>query len=157
MSKAEIISNDVEPSGRSQSFCIRRSALLTTSTCVKTLPRPLPADFLRAYSRRCFYWWTPHRRCHHSHLWCEVRLSGRTPGGSRLWQTDGRSRQRWWTWAWLWNDLWQPVSITGPHAPQHLICYLSQASFRNLWTNAVSLFVPKRSQIKNVGHLPWTQ
>ena len=24
---------------------------------------------------------------------------------------------------WLWNDLWHPVNITGPHASQHLICY----------------------------------
>lgn len=54
MSKAEIIYNDVEPWGRSQSFCIRRSTLLTTSTCVKNLPRPLPADFLCTFSRRRF-------------------------------------------------------------------------------------------------------
>lgn len=48
---------------------------------------------------------------------------------------------------WLWNELWQPVNITGPHASQHLICYLSQSSFRT-YEQIIKLFVPKGVKLK---------
>lgn len=146
MSKAEIIYSDAEPSGRSQSFCIRRSTLLTTSTCVKNLPRPLPADFLRSFLRQPFLMDPPPPPLPPlaSLMWGEAELQDL---GWKSALTD---------WGKVTAVGGQPVNITGPHASQRLIYYL------NKWTNAARLFVPKGVKINvghkiNVGKLPSTQ
>lgn len=131
MSTAAIIHNDVEPSGRSRSFCIRRSTLLTASTCVKSLPRPLPADFLLCPPARvpavAFSDGPPTTTAAAAAASAIFEVRWGWAAGVRvevgLWQTEERSR-RWWRGGSLWKDLWQPVNITGPPNSQHLICCL---------------------------------